>query len=443
MACARMNREPSLLEAHIDGMTHDGRGVAKVAGKTVFVTGALRGETVRFRYSRRRGKFDEAQAVEVLLGSDQRVVPRCAHFDRCGGCSLQHLDPRAQVAEKQTILLDQLRSIARAEPAVIFAPITGESWGYRRRARLGVKYVVKKDALLVGFRERSSSFVSEVVRCEVLHPSVGERLQDLRQLIGGLEACRHIPQVEVAVGDDATALVLRHLVPLHDGDLEKLGRFAERHGLMIYLQPGGPGSVHRLWPPEGRLGYRLAEFGVDFEFMPTQFVQINGEVNRKMVSRVVELLEPEPGEKVLDLFCGIGNFTLPLGRVGAHATGVEGDRALVEAARANAERNGLESVRFEVADLDEPQGLRRWQATGFSKLLLDPPRSGAWNVVGQARQLGVNRIVYVSCNPSTLARDASELIARQGFSLAGAGVIDMFPHTAHLESIALFTKQDP
>ncbi len=433
----RIPAEP--VEVRIESLSHDGRGVARIDGKVVFIDGALPGERVMFRYTRCRRSNDEGRVLEVLEPSPQRVTPRCNWFGQCGGCSLQHLEPDAQIAAKQQTLMEQLERIGGVEPAEILPPLTGPRWGYRHKARLGVRYVKAKGRVLVGFREKHSGFIVDMDRCEVLHPAIGERIGEIAELIQSLQARQRIPQIEVAVGDDVAALVFRHLEPLVEGDLCRLKAFGERNGLHIYLQPAGPESVTLLWPEISQLVYRLPEFQVEFCFLPTDFTQVNSELNRAMVSRAVALLEPRSDERVLDLFCGIGNFSLPLARMAAEVVGVEGDPALVRRAQENAVRNGLENVFFRVADLAE-ETVTGWGKRNFHKILLDPPRSGALEILPQLKAFGAVRIVYVSCNPATLARDAGELVNRYGYHLLSAGVMDMFPHTAHVESIALFER---
>ncbi|HEM47634.1 MAG TPA: 23S rRNA (uracil(1939)-C(5))-methyltransferase RlmD, partial [Alphaproteobacteria bacterium] len=333
------------LEARIESLSHDGRGVARLDGKTVFVDGALPGERVLLRYRRRRRSFDEAQVVEVLQPSPHRCVPKCPHFGVCGGCSLQHLDPQAQIESKQQVLLDNLERLGGVAPDAVLPPLTGPVWGYRRKARLGVKYVRKKGRVLVGFRERHSSFVAELQRCEVLHPSVGERIADLAALIAGLEARERIAQIEVAVSDAATALVLRNLDPLSEADRERVRAFGHAHGLQMWLQPSGPDSAHSLDSDDPALTYELPDQQVTLAFRPTDFTQINAAINGATVARALQLLEPS-GERVLDLYCGLGNFTLPLARHAARVVGVEGDQSLIERARANADRNGIANAEF-------------------------------------------------------------------------------------------------
>lgn len=421
-------------------MAHDGRGVARVDGKATFIHGALPGEHVSFRYLNRRRSHDEGEVVSVLRAAAERVEPRCAQYGVCGGCSLQHLRPGAQIAAKQQLLLDELRQIGRVEPQTVLAPIVNDSpWGYRRKARLGVKEVLRKGKVLVGFRERGSSFVADVEHCHVLHPRVGELLPRLGALIGSLSVSRRLPQIEVAMDDTRCVLILRILEPLSARDEWLLAEFQAQHDLVFYLQPGGPETVRPLSAATD-LAYRLPDFDLTLGFLPGDFTQVNSELNRKMVARAVGLLMLQPGDRVLDLFCGVGNFTLPLARRAARVVGVEGDRGLVERARANAARNGLCNVAFHTADLYGELAAEGWMKEAFDKALLDPPRSGALQALPLLPRLGVRRIVYVSCYPGTLARDAGELVNTHGYRLLSAGVMDMFPHTAHVESIALFER---
>ena len=439
----RERQRPELArEAVIESSSHDGRGVARIDGKATFVHGALPGERVRLRVVRHHRNFDEAEAEAVLEPSADRVEPACPRFGVCGGCSLQHVAPVAQIESKQQALLDALRHIGHLEPERIFAPIVGSSpWGYRRKARLGVKYVGKKGKVLVGFRERSSSFVTDTERCPVLHPRVGEALTALATQIGSLDIRERVPQVEVAMGDERCILVFRVLAPPSAGDAERLRSFGAAHGFVVYLQEGGLDSIRPLDPPGVQLTYALPEFDVELEFRPGDFTQVNFEVNRLMVARAVELLRPQPQERVLDLFCGLGNFTLPLARRAAEVVGVEGEAGLVARARANALRNGIGNARFYTANLYAALDAEPWLRERFEAALLDPPRTGAVEVLPLLPRLGVERLVYVSCYPGTLARDAAELVQRHGYRLVGAGAMDMFPHTAHVESIAVFQRR--
>lgn len=442
MARRRHNYKPMpevAFPAHIESLGHDGRGVAHVDGKVAFIEGALPGEEVLFKHLAQRKKFDEGYVTEIIRPSPVRVEPRCPHFGMCGGCSLQHMDARAQIEAKQQIMLDNFRRIGGVEPETVLEALTASHWGYRRKARLGCRYVPKKESMLVGFREKRSALLAELTRCEVLHPAVGERIMKLRELLGGLRAYKRMPQIEVAVGDDVVALVFRNLDELAEGDIDRLVQFGRQNNIHIYLQPKGPDSAYLVWPERSQLSYRLDEFELEMLFEPTDFTQVNAEINRKMVSRAVAMLDPQSGERVLDLFCGLGNFTLPLARRAGHVVGVEGEGGLVQRGRQNAAHNGVSNVEFFVADLTREPHQHPWFGTGFDKLLIDPPRSGAFEIVKHVPAFGARRIVYVSCNPATLARDAQVLV-EAGYKLKSAGVMDMFPHTTHVESIALFER---
>ncbi len=432
---------PEPREAVIESLSHDGRGVTHVEGKAVFVQGALAGERVRFAYTRLQRRYDEGRVEQIFEASPDRVQPRCAHFGVCGGCSLQHLAPRAQVAAKQRAMLDALERIGGVIPEEILPPLTGDTlWGYRRKARLGVKLVEKKGKVLVGFRERGSSFVTDVARCEVLHPRVGGIVGQLGELVADLSVRDRIPQIEVAVGDEHAVLVLRLLAPLSQSDTARLAAFGEDHDLEIYLQQGGPETVSPLDGRGVRLSYRLPSFDVRLHFLPLDFTQVNLDLNHVMVDRAIELLAPAPEDRVLDLFCGLGNFTLPLARRAGEVVGVEGDPGLVARARENATANGLGNVAFFSANLYQPLENEPWLRQRFDKLLLDPPRSGAAEVLPYIPMLGPERLVYISCYPGTLARDLGTLVRDLGFRLTAAGVMDMFPHTGHIESIAVLER---
>ncbi|MCW8887834.1 MAG: 23S rRNA (uracil(1939)-C(5))-methyltransferase RlmD [Gammaproteobacteria bacterium] len=430
-----------IVEVSIEGLSHDGRGVARVDEKTVFVEGALPGERVKFNYVEVNRSYDVGKVCEVLEPSVDRVEPKCAVFGLCGGCSLQHMDAKKQIEAKQTILLDNFERIGKVAADEIVTPLVNESpWGYRRKARLGVRSVKGKGRVLVGFREKRNSFITDMHRCEVLHPSVGERLDALSELIGTLEAHNRIAQIEVAVDDEKASLVFRNLEPLSDEDQQKLIAFAQKYDLHIFLQPKGPDSVTALWPEEIILSYALPEFGVSYQFQPTDFTQVNSDINQQMISRAIDWLDLDQSERVLDLFCGIGNFTLALATKAKWVVGVEGSETLVERARENAVRNGIENVEYHAADLSKELEQMTWWSQGFDKVLLDPARDGAQEAIPYIAKLGASKIVYVSCNPSTLARDAGLLVNEHGYKMVKAGVMDMFPHTAHVESIALFIK---
>jgi 23S rRNA (uracil1939-C5)-methyltransferase len=422
----------------IESLSHDGRGVAHLDGKAVFIDGALPGEVVSFEYRASRRRFDEGRVTAVMQASPDRVQPRCPHFGLCGGCSLQHMEPAAQIRAKQQTLLDNLKHIGKVVPQTVLPVLTGPVWGYRTKGRLGVKDVIKKGRVLVGFREKHSPYVADLATCEVLHLSVGRRIEELAQLLGQLEARARIPQIEVAVAGSITALVFRHLDPLSQADCGRLRHYAMEQGLHIYLQPAGPDSVQPLWPEQSFLSYKLPAESIEIRFKPTDFTQVNTAINEQMVARVLDLLALDSNDTVLDLFCGLGNFTLPMARHAGAVIGVEGDAGLVSRARDNAALNGLQNTTFHSANLAEKNAVAAWADTACNKVLLDPPRSGAAEVLDVLANMQPQRIVYVSCHPGSLARDAATLVHEKGYRLLSAGVMDMFPHTAHVESIALF-----
>jgi 23S rRNA (uracil1939-C5)-methyltransferase len=437
----RRNKLPvEPVEAAIESLAQDGRGVTHIDGKAVFVDGALAGERVRFVYTRKARRHDEGRVETVLESSPDRVTPHCPHFGICGACSLQHLDTMAQIEAKQQSMLDALQHIGGVQPEHVLAPLTADPWGYRRKARLGVRYVRKKGKVLVGFREKRANYLAELESCAVLHPSVGERLLDLAALIEGMAAREQIAQIEVAVGDNATQLVFRNLVELDEADRDRLIEFARATGFFVSLQPGGPETVTPLYPDAQPLYYEHPEFDVRVDFQALDFTQVNAGINRKMVPYALELLDVQPDDVVLDLFAGLGNFTLPLARRAARVVGVEGDEVMVQRAKANALANGIDNTEYHAADLMGEMTGAPWLKQGYDKILLDPPRLGAQEVLAHIGKLGARRIVYVSCHPGTLARDAGLLVKEHGYRLVSAGVMDMFPHTAHVESIALFVK---
>ena len=432
-------REPE--EAAITGATHDGRGIVATDGKKVFVAGALPGETVRFVRRKRRRNFDEAELLEVLEASPQRIEPKCAVYGRCGGCSLQHMSIDEQRSIKEQTLRDNLERIAKAEPERWLDALAGGEWNYRRRARLAVKDVAAKGRTLVGFRERHAPFITDMTRCEVLSEPVDGLIEPLSDLISQLSIRARLPQIEVAVSDNAVAFVFRVLDAPSDDDLAAFEAFAAAHDVRVYLQPKGIDSITLLAPAEvGPLYYELPDFDVRMEFEPADFIQVNGQINRRMVSFAIDLLDVGPDHRVLDLFCGIGNFSLPLGRRAAAVLGIEGEASLTERAADNARRNGLDNVEFRCVDLAKIDGSERWLEAGCDRLLLDPARSGAEDVVRRIDKLAPARIVYVSCHPGTLARDTGILVHEADYRLEAAGIIDMFPHTAHVESIAVFER---
>jgi 23S rRNA (uracil1939-C5)-methyltransferase len=436
----RSRRKPLPAEeftAQITDLTHEGNGVARVDGKVVFIHGALPGERVRYKLTRRMRDADEGEVVAIEEASPDRVTPRCAHFGLCGGCSLQHLSGEAQLRFKQKQLVDALTRIGKVTPAEIAPPLAGPSWGYRRRARLSVKHVAKKGGVLVGFRERLSPYVATIDTCDVLDPRVGTRLKVLAALIETLDAKVLVPQIEVAaVGE--VALVFRVMSPPGDEDVEKLRRFAQANDVVIYLQTGGPDSVRPIDRP-ANLVFTPDGSDLSLAFGPIDFIQVNGTLNERMVQQALAWLAIAPGERVLELFCGLGNFTLPMARTGAQVTAVEGDADLIRRAQENAVRNGLD-VRCYKSDLFKPDARDPWLADRYDHVLLDPPRAGAAEILPHVARIAPRTILYVSCHPATLARDAGTLVHEHGYRLVKAGVMDMFPHTSHVESMALFER---
>ena len=441
-------------ELEIESLDMEARGVGRTVnengepGKVIFVEGALPGERVSYSSYRRKPSFEQAQVVSVLRESVIRATPKCQFFGTCGGCSMQHLDVRAQIAVKQRVLEDNLQHLSKLRAETMFRPIHGPSWGYRCRARLTVRHVEKKGGVLVGFHERKSSYVADMTSCEVLPPHVSAMLVPLRHLVASLSIRDRMPQIELAVGSDVTALVLRILEPLTEADEALLRVFADEHDVQWWLQPKGPDTVYPFYPLDRELAYTLPEFNIRMPFKPTDFTQVNHQINRVLVSRALSLLAPQRSDRVLDLFCGIGNFTLPLARVSREVVGIEGSEALTARALENAKANGVDGHTsfacrnlFEVT-ADDLRALGR-----FDKFLIDPPREGALAVskaLADIAQSGdgplPERIVYVSCNPATLARDAGLLVHEAGYRMKGAGVVNMFPHTSHVESIALFER---
>ena len=429
----------------IESLDREGRGIARVEGKAIFIDGALPGETVSYTSYRKKPNYELASVTAIHHTSAARESPRCRHFGVCGGCSMQHLDLHSQVAAKQRVLEDSLWHIGKVTAETLLRPVYGLSWGYRHRARLSVRLVPKKGGVLVGFHERKSSFVADMASCEVLPRRISDLIPPLRILVESLSMPTRLPQIELAVGEEVTVLVLRILDPLQPSDEAALRGFAAQHGIQFWLQRAGPDSAAPFFPDDAPpLYYSLPEFGVEIRFRPTDFTQVNHVVNRILVRSVINLLDPRPGEHIADLFCGLGNFSLPIASRGAQVLGVEGNSELVRRAEDNARNNGLAArARFEVANLFEEPNCAPFGANdgrGFDKLVIDPPRDGAVEVIKALGTRGPRRIVYVSCDPATLARDAQVLVHVKGYRVAAAGVINMFPHTSHVESIALFEK---
>lgn len=434
-----MNKMTNIFTANITDLSHDGRGITHINGKTTFVDGALPQETVRAQYTNKRSQFDEAKLLDVITPCSERASPPCQHFGVCGGCSIQHMSPTLQIQHKQKTLLNHLQHFGHVVPETILPPLTGPTVGYRRKARLGVRYVRKKQRLLVGFRETNGRMIADLQQCEVLDPRVGKKLTDLATLITQLSHYDHIPQIEVAAGDEQVALIFRHMVPLDDVEKQQLCEFGQAHHFDIYLQPAGIDSIHKIYPADNnlRLSYTLPHEKLELLFHPADFTQVNIDINQKMIQQTLNLLTLSPTDKVLDLFCGLGNFTLPIAKYCQHVTGVEGDANMVKRGYENAAHNHIENVEFYAANLMEDISRAPWFKPVYDKVLLDPPRAGAQEIVNNIAKLAVKRIVYVSCHPGTLARDAG-LLVQQGYRLTCAGVMDMFPHTEHVESIALF-----
>lgn len=439
---SRLDRTP--FQTDILDLSHDGRGVARrdgAGGKVTFITGALPGEVVTAEPTARNRHFDEARTLEVLQPSAQRVTPRCPHFGVCAGCVLQHLEESQQIVAKQRVLMDNLSRIGHVTPGTVLPPLVGDSWGYRRKGRFSVRRVEKKDKTLVGFREQDPRFVADLSQCLTVIPEIGSKVGVMAAFIETLDGKRDIPQIEFIAGDDTVMLTIRHMQPLSDADRAAWTAFGQEHGFAISLQPGGLETVQPLWPAQVPLSFKLAPWDVELAFRPLDFIQVNAKLNVKMIELALQLLDAGPDERVLDLFCGLGNFTLPLARTVREVVGVEGEAGLVARAKENAERNGLDNAQFFAADLTQDQRQTPWMRQGFDKLLLDPPRSGAIEVLQQLPLKQFKRIVYVSCHPGSLARDAGYLVNEQGFTLVSAGAMDMFPHTAHVESIAVFEKR--
>jgi len=456
-ALARIDQTP--FEVAITDLSHDGRGVARRpdpkqpgAGKAIFVAGALPGETVVAQQTARHRHFDEARTLEVLVASPDRVPARCPHFGTCGGCALQHLDEDKQIHAKQRVLMENLERIGHVAPERVLPPLTDAAWGYRRKGRFSVRRVEKKDKTLVGFREQDPRFVADLRECHTVIPRIGMKIEALSALIDGMDGRRDIPQVEFIAGDDTIALIFRHLQPLSERDQAALTAFAQQHDFAIFLQPGGIDSVHPLWPHGPKLAFALPDWNIELQFRPLDFIQVNEGLNRKMIASALALLDVQPGDRVLDLFCGLGNFTLPLATKAREVLGIEGSETLVQRSRENAAANGMShKTSFVARNLFEmtPELLALDGAA--DRWLIDPPREGAFALAKAVADIAQDpslapgwtapkRIVYVSCNPATLARDAGLLVNVAGYRCKAASAVNMFPHTAHVESIAVFER---
>lgn len=434
----RRKFKPKTYELDIESLSHEGRGVAHIDDKVVFVSGALPGEKVAAQRTYTRSKFEEAEVIEVISPSPDRINPKCEVYGVCGGCSFQHLSSNDQIKAKHEWLSSAFKQQGNVEPKSWLEPLQDISWGYRRKARLGVRYVAKKEKVLVGFREKKSSFITNMSRCEVLHPSIGNHLEDLSRCIERLSIKSHIPQIEVAISEDGVVLILRHLMPLTAKDEQILIDCASELNIIWYTQSGGIETVKPL-DISKTLSYKLPNYGIEVEFLATDFTQVNFSINQKMINIAIEMLDLNKKDVVIDLFCGLGNFTLPIAKHVKQVVGVEGDLGLIERAKNNANNNNIVNAKFYKADLfKDVEGFSWFRGKKYNKALIDPARTGAIEIVELLPKLGVERIVYVSCNPSTLARDTNRLI-EIGYKLEKAGVMDMFPQTSHVESIALFS----
>jgi 23S rRNA (uracil1939-C5)-methyltransferase len=428
------------FEVEIKSLDAKGMGIAEHAGKKLKVYDALPGEIVSVRHLFGRSQRGKAEYLEVLTPSADRIEPRCPHFGYCGGCSLQHMSMQAQLARKESTLFQHLKDLGQLEPAVKYPPLSGPEWNYRRKARLSVRDVAAKQRVLVGFRERNGRFVADMSECHILRSEVADSLAAITALMESLDCRGTIPQIEVACGDQQFALIIRHLEELSSADTERMRSFAGDTGIGIYLQSAGPDSVVLLAPEDLQLEFAIEPLDLRFHFEPLDFTQVNGELNQLMVMRAMELLDPQPEDRILDLFCGLGNFTLPLATGAGQVVGVEGSEEMVERGGSNASLNGLSNVSFHATDLYQPCDVAPWPVANYSKVLLDPPRSGAQELLPWIAASDVKRVLYISCNPETLARDADILVNKHGFKLRGAGIINMFPHTPHSEAIALFER---
>ncbi|AJC48766.1 23S rRNA (uracil(1939)-C(5))-methyltransferase RlmD [Allofrancisella guangzhouensis] len=440
------NLKDGIFEAEIIALSHDGRGIAKVDGKTTFIPFTLPTEIVKFEYTFSKAKFDEARVIEFVKRSPDRIAPKCEYFENCGGCNLQHMSSLAQIEHKQNTLLNQLKYIGQGViPENILPPLqTDNTEGYRNKARLGVRYVNKKNKVLVGFRERNGKFLAEIDKCIVLNPVIGEKIAYIASFIESLSIYQQIAQLEVAIDDYRTAIIFRHLEPFTPEDVEKLKEFGGENNYWVYLQSKGPDTIFRLYPEKSQtptqLCYQPAD-DVKINFEPNDFTQVNSDINRKMIKRVITLLDISKDDSIIDLFCGLGNFTLPLSQYAKAVIGVEGEHAMVQRATHTANNNNISNVKFYVANLFESFEDKEWfNSFEYNKMLLDPPRAGALEVCQNIEKFGVQKIVYVSCDTATLARDAGILVNQKGYKLVHAGVMDMFPHTMHVESIAVFEK---
>lgn len=438
-----VNAMPNIHTVTIERLTHEGRGVAHIDGKATFIEGAVPGESVRCEITHTAARHQDARVLELLTSADTRVIPRCAYFGVCGGCLLQHMSPALQLTHKEAMLLEQLHHFGAVTPGKILPPLTAPVWQYRRKARLSVKYVRAKDKMLVGFRERAGRYITDMTACAILAPPWEHLPGILAELLYTFEHRNAIAQIEIASGDNASAMIVRHLTALSAAEIAALIAFAKTHHLWLYLQPQGLASIHKVYPADAALlTYTLPESQITLFFHPNDFIQVNAGINAAIVHTVLEWLALTPEDRILDLFCGLGNFSIPLAKRVQQVVGVECDTAMIQRAEYNALHNQCAHIQFYTADLFIDNSGAPWLAGTYNKLLIDPPRAGALHMVTHLDMRHIERIVYVSCNPATLARDANVLVEKHGFSLAQVAIADMFPHTAHVESLALFIKSE-
>ncbi|MAZ38574.1 MAG: 23S rRNA (uracil(1939)-C(5))-methyltransferase RlmD [Legionellales bacterium] len=426
----------------ITQLSHEGRGIGHIDGKTYFVANALPGETVKFSFLKKHKKFNEVIANEIINISKHRVTPKCKHFTQCGGCQIQHMSPDYQLHYKQNAVLELIQHIGKTQPIEVLPPISLDTYSYRTKARLGVRYVHKKERVLVGFRELNGRYIADIECCPILIPAVGNHLSEIASLIEQLSQKEKIPQIEVAASDNTCTLIFRHLEPFSDDDIKLLKIFGEQHEFMICLQPGNYESIHQIYPEQStpELQYKIPNANLCINFHPSDFTQVNYPVNLAMIDQALYLLSPQKDDVILDLFCGLGNFTLPISQHAGQVIGVEGDIQMVKKAEENAAYNQRNNAKFYAANLFEDCTKHSWAKQKYHKILLDPPRAGAEEICKNINVFSASDIVYISCNPATLARDTHELL-KNGYTLTKLGIINMFPQTAHVETIALFTKR--
>jgi len=434
----KLMEEP--IEVVIEDLSHDGRGIARINGKVMFVNGALPGEKVIAKHTGGNKNFEEGLAIEILQASKDRVEAKCQFYDECNGCTMMHLAPSKQIEFKQNTLKQNLLKMAKLQPEAWLDPLTADSWHYRRRARLSVRWVVAKDKVLVGFREKEGRYVADMDYCEVLQKPLDDLLKPLAVMIEKLIIKQHVAQIEASIADDDVALIIRHLKPIRETDEKILLDFANEHSVRIYSQSKGPNTIVEMTKKDQALYFDMPSYNIRMEFLPSDFIQVNAKMNEKMIAHAIDLLEISEEDVVLDLFCGLGNFTLPLATKVIKIVGIEGDQSLVDRAIHNAKLNQLDNVEFHEADLRRNHENSEWFKKEYTKVLIDPPRSGAWEVLPLIAQTKAETLLYVSCHPASLARDTDRLVNELGFKLVKAGVMDMFPHTSHVESIALFRR---